>query len=255
VSPGETRVAPSPAQVSLSYRGWTALVVAFVVITALLVLTTVTLISQRQRTVLLNKQISSLLAETTLVLKRAGPALDALPRRSSTVASRARSAADLVAQARPLVVSLRDSQLPQTLRAAGQILQSMGPPDTLGHTLASVDTLATDADRTGLVSQLAPILNTVPNLISQTTALENSAQRANLVSRAVGGLNDLATLVRLQRHTLAVQKATLLNGRRTRALTSRTLARANRLVTLATALLTVATETLAHTESLDHKVP
>jgi hypothetical protein len=258
VATGETRKAPSSPQVSLSPRGWTALAVAFVVITALLGLTAITLISQRQRTVLLNKQISTLLDETTLLLKRAGPALDALPQSSSTVASRARLAADLVAKARPLVAGLRASNLPQTLGTAGQLLQSIAQPGALAHTLANLDVLASAANQAGLVPRFVPLLNEVPalsRLISQTTSLESSAERADLVSRAVGASNDVATMVRLQSRTLAIQKATLRNGRSTRALTSQMLATANRIMALTVELLDVARQTLAHTANLDRKVP
>lgn len=230
--PREPRGEPTPAQVSLSPRGWAALAIAFVVIAVLLVLTVATLISQRQRTVLLNKQIASLLDETTLVLRRAGPALDALPRNSSTVASRARSAAELVAETRPLVAGLRASGLPQTLRTAGQVLQSIDGPGSLAQTLASLDLLA-----------------------SQTIDLENSAERAGFIPRTLSGLEDLATLVRLQRHTLAVQTATLENSRSTRELTAQALATSRRIMALAITLLDVARQTLAHTANLDHKVP
>jgi hypothetical protein len=228
------------------------------VITALLALTTITLISQRQRTVLLNKQIAALLGETTRVLRRAGPALDALPRQSSTVASRARAAADLIAETRPLVAGLRKSDLPQTLSTAGQLLQSIGPPSTLAHTLANLDAVSTDANQTRLIPRFVPLLNEVPaasHLISQTRSLETSLEGADLISRAVAAFHDLETMVRLQQRTLAIQEATLQTGRQTQALTSQMLARADRLIALATALLDVARQTLGHTTSLDNKVP
>jgi hypothetical protein len=85
--------------------------------------------------------------------------------------------------------------------------------------------------------------------------LESSAERADLVSRAVGASNDVATMVRLQSRTLAIQKATLRNGRSTRALTSQMLATANRIMALTVELLDVARQTLAHTANLDRKVP
>lgn len=65
------------------------LILAFTILVALLGLTAVTLISQRDRTVL-NKQIATVLSETMLVLKRAAPLLDALPAQSSTITCGAR---------------------------------------------------------------------------------------------------------------------------------------------------------------------
>jgi hypothetical protein len=228
------------------------------VITLLLGVTTITLVSQRQRTVLLNKQIASLLSETRLALSRAAPALDALPRQSSTVAARARSAADLVAQARPLITALRASDLPGTVGTAGQLLRSIDQPEALANTLTNLDTLVTEADRAQLVQGLVPLLREVPaasQLISETTSLAASALRTNLISRGLGGIDDLATLVRLQTHTLRVQEATLQNGRSTRELTAQGLSTARRTMEAALQILSIAKQTLAHTANIDRKTP
>jgi hypothetical protein len=207
-----------------------ALSLAFIILVALLGLTAVTLISQRDRTVLLNKQIATLLGETTLVLKQAAPLLDALPAQSSTITSGARSAADLVSQARPLVGALSAAGLPDTVGAAGQLLQSIDQPGAVAHTLANLDELATTANQIGVVPRLR------------------------------GGLDDLATLVSLQRallsvqrRTLAVQVATLQTGDRTNHLTAEVLTTARRALNVVGTILSVARQTLTHAANIDRK--
>jgi hypothetical protein len=207
-----------------------ALTLAFIILVSLLGLTAVTLISQRDRTVLLNKQIATLLGETTLVLKRATPLLDALPAQSSTLTSGARSAADLVSQTRPLVSALNAAGLPDTVGAAGQLLQSIDQPGAVAHTLANVDEVATAANQIGIVPRLR------------------------------GGLDDLATLVSLQRtllqvqrRTLAVQEATLETGNRTNHLTAQVLTTARRSLSVVETILSIARQTLAHAANIDRK--
>lgn len=189
-------------------------------ITILLALTAVTLISQRQRTVLLNRQIASLLSQTTLVLKHVGPVLDALPARSSTVTARARSAADLVAQARPLVAGLRAADLPQTLSATGQLLQSIDQPGVLANTVANLDRLASDANQARFVP---------------------------------GALQDLARLVQLQSRTLDVQVASLRTNRGTRSLTAQSLQTSRHTLAVELEILAIAKRTLAHVANIDRK--
>jgi hypothetical protein len=242
--------------VSLSARTWTAVIIGFAVVVILLAVVAVTLISQRQRTVELNKQIGALLNQTTQVLQRVGPALDAVPAQSSTIASRARDAADLVSQARPLVSALNASGLPRTVSAAGDLLQSIDQPGALSHTLANVDELTTSANQVGLVPRLAPLLSDIPaasNLISQ-------AQGAQLVTRLVAGLDNIGRLVSLQRavldvqtRTLAVQEATLQTSRQTRGLTAQAAATARRTLGIIQEILAVAKATLTHTANIDRK--
>ena len=93
----------APARISLSRGTWLALTGAFVVLTVLLTLTVVILTSQRQKTVLLNQQIATLITEATVVLHGVAPALNAVPARSSTIKARANSLAHLVSQAGPFL--------------------------------------------------------------------------------------------------------------------------------------------------------
>jgi hypothetical protein len=256
LSSGPSHPVDRVSQISLSRRTWTALIIGFAVITLLLTLTAVTLISQRQRTVLLNRQLGSLLGEATLVLKRAGPALDAVPAHSATIASRARSAANLVTEARPLVSALSSSGLPGTVSAAGQLLQSIDQPGALEHTLSNLDMLATDANQAGLVSRLVPLVEEVPaasRLITTLLSLIGSIQSSRFVDRALGGLENLATLVRLQTRTLSTEKATLQNGRATRGITAAALTTTQQTLAIAQRILTVAEQTLSHVASLDRK--
>jgi hypothetical protein len=254
--PGGIDASKTTSQVSFSARAWAGLIVGFALLLLLLAVTAITLISQRQRTVLLNKQIGVLLGQTSLVLKRAAPILDAVPAQSSTISSRARSAADLVAEARPLVSALSAKRLPDTVGVAGDVLRSIDRPGMLQSTVANVDALAGAANRTNLVSRLLPLLDEVPagsQLISQLGSLATEAQRGNLISRALGGLDDLKTLVRLQTRTLAIQVATLQNGRRTRELTADTLATAQSTLAVAKQILAVAEQTLTHAANIEDR--
>jgi hypothetical protein len=243
-------------QVSLSRRAWTALSLAFAVLTLLLGLTAVTLISQRQRTVLLNKQLGALVGEATVVIKRVQPALDALPANGSTISSRARSASDLVSEARPLIQSLNASGLPDTVSAAGQLLRTIDQPGAVAHTLANLDQLSTAANQAGIVPRLVPLLAEVPagsHLISELTSLVAEVKSTSLVPRALGGLNDLAELVRLQVRSVAVQQATLVTAQRTGELTGQALKTARTTLATAERILAVAEQTLLHAANIDRK--
>jgi hypothetical protein len=256
LSPPLPRTEAGTSQVSLSARTWTALIIGFSILVILLAVTAVTLISQRQRTVELNKQLGALLNQTTQVLGRVGPVLDAVPAQSSTIASRARDAADLVSQARPLVSALNASGFPGTVSAAGQLLQSIDQPGALSHTLANVDELTTSANQVGLVPRLALLLSDIP----AASSLISEAQDTQLISRLVGGLDNIGRLVSLQRavlnvqsRTLAVQEATLRTARQTRKLTTEAAATARRTLAVVETILAVAKETLAHTANIDRK--
>jgi hypothetical protein len=212
-------------------RTWAALLAAFVVLASLLAVTTVTLISQRDRTDLLNRQIGSLLNETTLVVKRIAPTLEALPTQRSTVAGRANAAAGLVRSARTLIDAVPRADLLSALRASADVLQSIDQPGELASTLASVDTLATNANRAGA-----------------------TLGRVGLLRRVLNGLNDLGELVALQRRLLAVQVDAYFGIHRTGSLTAGALATARRTLAVATQILQVGQQTLAHASSLDHKI-
>lgn len=209
---------------SLSSGTWVALVVAFLVLTALLALTAVTLISQRQRTVLLNHQLGALVGEASYVLNRARPALDAVPARRNTITSRARALDDLVARARPLIGGLSASGLPQTVTAAGQLIATLQRQNGLSATLSDLD------------------------------ALVNAVRGQQLVPRASLGIDALLELVRLQRRSLRVQQETLATARSTRAISAQTLATTHAALLTAEKTLNVAEHTLVHAESLDRKV-
>jgi hypothetical protein len=229
--PSHDATGTSLGQVSLTRRAWAALGAAFLVITALLVITTATLISQREHTDLLNRQIGSLLRQTGFVTARAAPTLDALPTQSSTVASRADAAAALVARSRPLIDALNASNLPAAVRAGSRLLQSIDQPGMLAGTLTDVDALVVGALRAG-----------------------SAVGRSGLLGRTLRGLRDLDELVALQRRSLAVQAATHLTAHRTGVLTAHTLATAQRTLAIATRILSVAEQTLVHVASLDRKV-
>jgi hypothetical protein len=213
--PVVTSSAAPAGQVSLSRRATAALLAGFLVITLLLALTTVTLISQRQRTVLLNRQLGSLLAEATLVVKRAGPTLAALPSRSATVTSGAHSAAELIRGSRSLIADLRARGLPDAVSAAGQLLETIDQPGAVQRVVAGAARGLRDLDA--------------------LVALQ-------------------ATLIDLQRRSVAVQSATLDSARRTRALTARSTAAARRTLAEAVQILAVARQTLGHVASIDRKV-
>lgn len=201
-----------------------AAVAAFVVLTALLALTAVTLISQRQRTALLNRQLGALVGETTLVLDRVRPALGAVPASSATIRSRASAASDLVNQARPLVRALNAGGLPDTVAAAGQLIASLQRQNGLSVTLADLD---------GLIA---------------------AVRSANLVPRAAAGIDALLQLVELQQRTLRVQEATLATGRENRTIAADTLVATRQALATAAQTLAVARQTLNHAASLDRKV-
>jgi hypothetical protein len=232
------------------------LAIAFAVLTLLLALTAVTLISQRQRTVLLNKQLGALVGEATLVVNRVRPALDALPTTGSTIATRARSAADLVTETRPLVRALSASGLPDTVSAAGQLLQTIDQPGALAHTLANLDELTTAANQAGIVPRLVPLLSEVPagsRLISELSSLVAGVRSSGLLPRTLGGLRNLAELVALQTRALAVQEATLKTGQRTSQVTVEALRTARSTLAVAQRILTIAEQTLAHAANIDRK--
>jgi hypothetical protein len=201
-----------------------ALVAGFLVVTALLVLTAVTLVSQRQRTVLLNRQLATLVDEATAALHGAAPLLASVPARSSTVRSRADSLAALVSETRPLVGQLNAGGLASTLSATGQLVASLEQQGRLSTTLDDLGTLAASADQSGLVPRL------------------------------VRGLQDVGELVSLQVRALRVGQATLANGRSARAISQRTLTVAQTTLAAARRILSVAQQTLTHAASLDHKV-
>jgi hypothetical protein len=215
---------PAPARVALSTGTRIAAVAAFVVLTALLALTAVTLISQRQRTALLNRQLGALVGETTLVLDRVRPALGAVPASSATIRSRASAASDLVNQARPLVRALNAGGLPDTVAAAGQLIASLQRQNGLSVTLADLD---------GLIA---------------------AVRSANLVPRAAAGIDALLQLVELQQRTLRVQEATLATGRENRTIAADTLVATRQALATAAQTLAVARQTLNHAASLDRKV-
>lgn len=214
----------SPDRISLSSGTWVALACAFVVLTGLLALTAVTLISQRQRTVLLNRQLGALVGEATYVLNYARPALAAVPARSNTIRSRVRALDDLVAQARPLIGGLSASGLPETVTAAGELIAALQHQNRLSATLSDVD------------------------------ALVNAVRSQQLVPRASLGIDALVELVQLQRRTLGRQQATLETARGTQSITARSLATTRATLLAAERTLNVAEQTLTHVQSLDRKV-
>lgn len=216
MSPAATNVVPHPGQMQLSPATRAALLGGFVVIVALLVLMTVTLVSQRQRTVLLNRQLGALVGETTLVLRHAAPLLDALPAHSSTIATRARSAAALVAEARPVVQALSDSQL-----------------------ISQVRSLAATTGQSDLIPQLS--------------SLATTARQSALIPRTLGGLRNLGALVNLEAQALEVRQATLQNARRSTHLTAGSLSTARDALSVAEHILSVAEQTLSHAADIDRK--
>lgn len=228
---------------SLSGRAWAGLTAAFLVITALLVLTTVTLISQRQRTVLLNHQLGALVGEATLALHTAGPLLKAAPA-STTIRTRADAAAGLVSQARPLIDDLRATDLPETLAAAGGLI------DEINH----------DA----VVPRLDALLAQVPAgaaLIAQLRGVLTTVDRDGIVPGIAGGLHNLRALVALEGRSLNTQITTLRYTRSTHTTAQQTLnatrqalAQTRQILALARQTLNVAQQTLAHAASLDRKV-
>lgn len=226
VSERTVAMAGTPAAaVSLSRRTWAALIAGFALVILLLTLTAVTLISQRQRTVLLNQQLGTLVHEATLALHGAAPLLGAVPARSSTVKSRASSLAQLVSDTGPLVRQLRATGFPATISAVGQSAAS-----------------------------LKGELPAASTLIVELQALATATQRLQLLPRASAGLSDLAELVRLQTRALSVSRATLGTGRDTRGIARQTLAAVERVLATAQQTLTVANQTLAHAANLDRKV-
>jgi hypothetical protein len=248
--------APAPARLSLSVPTWLALIIAFLVVTVLLTVTTVTLVSQRQRTVLLNRQIAALLAESTVALHGAAPVLGAVPGRS-TIKARADSLAHLVSQAEPLVGQLNATGLPSTVAATGQLVSSLQQQGLLTNTLANVGTLAAAANGAGLVTRLGRLVDTLPAaaaVIRQFASLAAGVQHYRLIPGAARGLADLRELVRLQTHALHVSQATLTTSRRTRSIAAQTLSAANRTLATAQQILTIAQQTLTHAANLDRKV-
>jgi hypothetical protein len=224
-------------RISLSRPTWAALIAAFLIVTALLTLTTVTLISQRQKTVVLNKQLGTLVAETTVALHGVTPLLGAVPAHSTTIRSRADSLAHLVSAARPLVGQLTAGDLPTTLD--------------------NVSGLAASVNRAALVARFGELLDELPAasaLITKLTSLAAAAQGYHLVPRAAQGLHDIGVLVRVQTRALRVAQATLENGRSARSIAQRSLTTAQATLSAARQILTVAQQTLAHAASLDRKV-
>jgi hypothetical protein len=245
-------------RISLPPRAWVGLTAGFLIITALLVLTAVTLISQRQRTVILNRQLGTLVGEATLALHGLAPVLDAVPGSGSTIRSRADAAAGLVSAARPLVGQLSATELPETVAAAGGLID--------------------DIDHYALVSRLDALLEQVPAgsaLIGQLRRLLLAVGREGLVPGIAGGLQDLRALVALEARTLATQQATLRNGRQNHSTaqqtlsatrqalqatrqalqaTRQTVALTRQTVALTQQTLSVAQQTLVHAASLDRKV-
>jgi hypothetical protein len=243
--------------VSLSPATWAALIAAFLIVTALLTLTAVTLISQRQRTVLLNQQLGALVGETSVALHGVTPLLRAVPPRSATIKSRADSVARLVSRATPLVGQLAASGLPSTLTATGQLVSSLEQHGRLTNTLDNVSVLAASANQAALVTRLGGLLDAVPSasaLIAQLTNLAGQVQEYRLIPSAARGLKNIGVLVHLQAHALRVSEATLENGRSARAIAKQTLRTAQTTLAAAQQILTIAEQTLAHAASLDRKV-
>jgi hypothetical protein len=223
----------------------------------LLTVLTVTLISQRQKTALLNKQIAVLLDESTLALHGAKPLLAAVPVRSSTIKERATSLASLVSQAGPLIGQLNATGLPTTVAETGQLVNSLEAQGLLTSTLGNVSTLASAANGAGLVPRFRTLLDELPAasvLIAQLSNLATGVQSYHLISGAAHGLHNLQVLVSLQTRALHVAQATLATGRGTRAIAGQTLTTAKRTLGTAQQILTIAEQTLAHAASLDRKV-
>jgi hypothetical protein len=244
-------------RISLSVPTWLALIAAFIVITLLLTVTTVTLISQRQKTVLLNKQIAALLDESTVALHGAAPLLGAVPAHSSTIKSRADSLAHLVSQAGPLVGQLNATGLPSTVAATGQLVNSLQQQGLLTSTLENVGGLAAAANGSGLVNRLGQLVGELPAasaLIAQLGNLATGVDRYRLIPHAARGLRDRQELVRLQTRALRVARATLATGRSTRTIAGQTLTTAQRTLGTAQQILTIAEQTLTHAANLDRKV-
>lgn len=245
------------SQLSLSVPTRIAAIVAFLVLAALLTVTTVTLISQRQKTVLLNRQIAALIDESRIALRGTAPLLNAVPRHSATIKARADSAARLVSAAAPLVRRLTTAGLPETVSAAGQLVSSLQQQGLVTSALANVSVLAASANRAGVVPLFGQLVGELPaasSLIEQLRTLASGVRSYRLISGAAGGLRNLSELVHLQTHALQVARAQLATGRSTRALTARTLATANRTLGTALKILGIAQQTLAHAASLDRKV-
>jgi uncharacterized protein YoxC len=249
--------AAAHTRISLSLPTWGALIAAFLVVTLLLTLTTVTLISQRQKTVLLNKQIAVLLDESTIALHRAEPLLGAVPAHSSTIKSRADTLAHLVSQAGPLVGQLNATGLPSTVAATGQLVNSLQQQGLLTSTLENVGSLAAAANGSGLVNRLGQLVDAVPAasaLIAQLGNLASGIEKYRLIPGAARGLGNLQELVRLQTRALRVARATLATGRSTRTIAGQTLATAQSTLGTAQQILTIAEQTLTHAANLDSKV-
>lgn len=223
--------APSAVRLALSARAWTALIAGFTVVVVLLAVTTVTLISQRQRTVLLNRQLGTLVGQATGALRRLAPVLGAVPARSATITSRASDAADLVGETRRFLGALSE--------------------DGLLSTVDGVDTLVSTANREGVIPRLIPLLDDAPGAarsLSQLSALASAIDGEKLIPRAAGGLRDLGTLVALQRALLATERSA-------RRIEARTLGTGRATLTATLRLLAIGEQTLAHVENLDRKVP
>ncbi|HSO99579.1 MAG TPA: hypothetical protein VLP43_11550 [Solirubrobacteraceae bacterium] len=216
---------------------------AFIVLTALLALTAVTLISQRQRTVLLNRQLGALVGETTLVLDRVRPALGAVPASSATIRSRASAVSDLVNQSRPLVRALSASGLPDTVSATGSLVRALSASGLPNTVTAAGQLIASLQQQNGLSMTLADL-----------DGLITEVRRANLVPRASTGIDALLELVQLQQRTLRLQEATLATGRENRTIAAHTLVATRQALATAAQTLAVAQQTLEHAASLDRKV-
>lgn len=244
-------------RLSLSVPARLALLAAFLILTLLLAVTTVTLISQRQKTVLLNKQIALLLDESTVALHGAKPLLDAVPAHSSTIKTRANSLAQLVSQAEPLVAQLSAAGLPSTVAATGELVNSLQQQGLLTSTLGNLSELAAAANGTGLVGRLRQLLDELPAasaLIAQLGSLAADVQSYRLIPNAARGLRNLQLLVSLQTRALHVAQATLATGRSTRTIAGQTLTTAKKTLGSAQQILSIAEQTLAHAASLDRKV-
>ncbi len=222
---------PSAVRLALPARAWTGLIAGFTIVVLLLALTTVTLISQRQRTVLLNRQLGTLVGQATGALRSLAPVLGAVPRRSTTITSRASAAAQLVAQARRFLEALS--------------------ADGLSSTVAGVDTLVSTANREGVIPRLIPLLDEAPSAarsLSQLSALASAVTSERLVTRAVSGLRDLDTLVALQKRLLATERSA-------RGIETDTLGTGRATLKATLRLLAIGEQSLVHVENLDRKVP
>jgi hypothetical protein len=245
---------------------------------------TVTLIGQKQRTDVLNRQLGALASEVTIAVGRVTPALDAVPRSSSTIAARSGAAAKLVNAARPLIAALSANKLPATVHEVGALSAAatqagivpglvplLSEVPALSTLVSTLEPVVQSADTAGLVpaastlvSNVEPLIDALrttglipaaSSLVSNVAPLVASIKQADLVPRAVSGFSNLTEVVSLLRGSLTVQQATLRVAGATRQLTSDGLGTTQAIRSDADQILAIARQTLSEVTDLDQKVP